>query len=145
MRIRLPAERGGGAGEELGVRCDLSVDLEADNDLERKQFRDQFLRDVRDRVKELATRGYLDAHDVTVDCLLMFIPNEQVYGFVQEHDRAILDDALKRKIVVCSPLTLYAVLAVVFLAVPLVPGWRESEIGRLREHQAWAWLYGVNV
>ena len=34
--------------------------LEANNDLERKQFRDQFLRDVRDRVKELTTRGYLD-------------------------------------------------------------------------------------
>jgi DNA recombination protein RmuC len=91
--------------------------LEADNDLERQKFRDQFLRDVRDRVKELATRGYLDANDVTVDCLLMFIPNEQVYGFVQEHDRAILDDALKHKIVVCSPLTLYAVLAVVRQAV----------------------------
>jgi DNA recombination protein RmuC len=91
--------------------------LEANNEIERKQFRDQFLRDVRDRVKELTTRGYLDAHDVTVDCLLMFIPNEQVYGFVQEHDRSILDDALKHKIVVCSPLTLYAVLAVVRQAV----------------------------
>src|SRR5690242_20293751 len=91
--------------------------LEATNDLERKQFRDQFLRDVRDRVKELTTRGYLDANDVTVDCLLMFIPNEQVYGFVQENDRSILDDALKHKIVVCSPLTLYAVLAVVRQAV----------------------------
>jgi DNA recombination protein RmuC len=90
--------------------------LEADNDLERKQFRDQFLRDVRDRVKELMTRGYL-AGDDTVDCLLMFIPNEQVYGFVQENDRSILDDALRNKIVVCSPLTLYAVLAVVRQAV----------------------------
>ena len=91
--------------------------LEATNELERKQFRDQFLRDVRDRVKELTTRGYLDATDATVDCLLMFIPNEQVYGFVQENDRTILDDALKHKIVVCSPLTLYAVLAVVRQAV----------------------------
>jgi DNA recombination protein RmuC len=91
--------------------------LEATNDLERKQFRDQFLRDVRDRVKELTTRGYLDATDETVDCLLMFIPNEQVYGFVQESDRSILDDALRHKIVVCSPLTLYAVLAVVRQAV----------------------------
>ena len=47
----------------------------------------------------------------------MFIPNEQVYGFVQENDRSILDDALRNKIVVCSPLTLYAVLAVVRQAV----------------------------
>jgi len=91
--------------------------LEATSELERKQFRDQFLRDVRDRVKELTTRGYLDAADDTVDCLLMFIPNEQVYGFVQEHDRTILDDAMRHKIVVCSPLTLYAVLAVVRQAV----------------------------
>jgi DNA recombination protein RmuC len=91
--------------------------LEADNDIERKQFRDQFLRDVRDRVKELTTRGYLDATDETVDCLLMFIPNEQVYAFVHENDRSILDDAMRNKIVVCSPLTLYAVLAVVRQAV----------------------------
>jgi DNA recombination protein RmuC len=91
--------------------------LEANNEMERKQFRDQFLRDVRDRVKELTGRGYLDATDETVDCLLMFIPNEQVYAFVHEHDRAILDDAMRNKIVVCSPLTLYAVLAVVRQAV----------------------------
>jgi DNA recombination protein RmuC len=48
---------------------------------------------------------------------LLFIPNEQVYAFVQEHDRDVLDDALRHKIVLCSPLTLYAVLAVVRQAV----------------------------
>jgi DNA recombination protein RmuC len=91
--------------------------LEAGNDIERKARRDQFLRDVRERVKELTTRGYLDAADETVDCLLLFIPNEAVYAFVQEHDREILDDALRNKVVLCSPLTLYAVLAVVRQAV----------------------------
>src|SRR6478736_8585291 len=91
--------------------------LEAHNDVERARYRDQFLRDVRDRVKELRTRGYLDAADETVDCLLLFIPNEQVYAFVQEHDRDAIDDAMRHKIVLCSPLTLYAVLAVVRQAV----------------------------
>jgi DNA recombination protein RmuC len=91
--------------------------LEADNDVERARYRDQFLRDVRDRVKELTARGYLDAADETVDCLLLFIPNEQVYAFVQEHDRDAIDDAMRKKIVLCSPLTLYAVLAVVRQAV----------------------------
>ena len=72
---------------------------------------------MRDRVRELTTRGYLDAGDETVDCLLLFIPNEQVYAFVQEHDRGLIDDAMRNKIVLCSPLTLYAVLAVVRQAV----------------------------
>jgi DNA recombination protein RmuC len=87
--------------------------LDAPSADERARCRDQFLRDVRGRVKELVGRGYLDAGDHTVDCLLLFIPNEQVYAFVQEHDPALLDDALRHKIVLCSPLTLYAVLAVV--------------------------------
>ena len=39
----------------------------------------------------------------------------------------------------------YAVLAVVFFVLPLVPALRGSEIAGLREQQAWAWLYGVNV
>ena len=45
--------------------------------------------------------------------MLLFIPNEQVYAFIHETDRDLLDDALKNKVIVCSPLTLYAILAVV--------------------------------
>jgi DNA recombination protein RmuC len=109
--------------------------LEATNDVERAQRRDQFLRDVRDRIKELTARGYLDAADETVDCLLLFIPNEQVYAFVQEHDRDAIDDAMRRKIVLCSPLTLYAVLAVVRQAVDNFRLERTSNeiLGLLRE------------
>jgi peptidoglycan/LPS O-acetylase OafA/YrhL len=39
----------------------------------------------------------------------------------------------------------YGVLAVVFFGLPLVPALQGSEVAGLREHQAWAWLYGVNV
>jgi len=39
----------------------------------------------------------------------------------------------------------YGVLAIVFFVVPAIPGLRDSEIAALRDHQAWAWLYGVNV
>jgi DNA recombination protein RmuC len=91
--------------------------LEADGATERSARREQFLRDVRARVKELSARDYLDARSETIDCLLLFIPNENVYAFVNEHDRQLLDDALRNKIVLCSPLTLYAVLAVIRQAV----------------------------
>ena len=45
--------------------------------------------------------------------LLLFIPNESVYGFIHENDAGLLDDALGQKVVLCSPTTLFAVLAVV--------------------------------
>jgi DNA recombination protein RmuC len=75
--------------------------------------RDAFLKDVRARVRELTGRGYVDPAGGTLDYVLLFLPNESIYSFVHEHDPGLLDEALARKVVLCSPLTLYAVLAVV--------------------------------
>lgn len=74
---------------------------------------DAFLKDVRGRVRELTGRGYVDPAGGTLDYVLLFLPNESIYAFVHEHDPGLLDEALRRKVVLCSPLTLYAVLAVV--------------------------------
>jgi DNA recombination protein RmuC len=105
------------------VRMDVKFPLDnylryvrAAGDPERDQARSAFLRDARGHVRALARRDYLDP-DVTVDCLLLFIPNEQVYGFLHETDPSLLDDALRQKVVLCSPMTLFAVLAVIRQAV----------------------------
>jgi DNA recombination protein RmuC len=87
--------------------------LDSESDLERKRFRDDFLRDVRSRVRELAARDYAGGRGDTLDCVLLFIPNEALYGFIQEHDASILEEALRHNVVCCSPLTLFAVLAVI--------------------------------
>ena len=86
--------------------------LEADNDRDAHERRSQFLRDVRDRVKELTGRGYSDSA-TTLGYILLFIPNEAVYGFVHENDTDLLDVALRNRVVLCSPSTLFAVLGVV--------------------------------
>lgn len=87
--------------------------LDADDEPTRQGFRTQFLRDVRTRIKEVTTRDYIDPAAGTVDYVLVFIPNEQIYGFIHEQDATLLDDAMRQKVVLCSPLTLYAILAVI--------------------------------
>jgi DNA recombination protein RmuC len=72
-----------------------------------------FLRDVRARVRELAGRDYVDPEAGTVDFVLMFIPNDQLLTFIHEHDPSLLDDALRQKVVCCSPLSLFPVLQIV--------------------------------
>lgn len=91
--------------------------LEATTDAERDTFAKAFLRDVRGRVKELSTRtGYIDA-DATLDEVLLFIPNESVWAFIHERDPQLIDVALTQKVVLCSPVSLFAVLAVIRQAV----------------------------
>ncbi len=86
--------------------------LDADTDAERGRHTKSFVADVRTHVRSLAGRGYIDHRD-TVDCLLLFIPNEAVYAFLHESDPDIVDVALGQQVVLCSPSTLFAVLAVV--------------------------------
>lgn len=91
--------------------------LEAKTETDRKAHRELFLRDVRLRIKEVQTRDYINPAENTVDYVIVFIPNEQVYGFIQEQDSSIAEEAIKNKVILCSPLTLYAVLAVIRQAI----------------------------
>jgi len=87
--------------------CDATCELES------RRYKEDFLRDVKARVKELSSRDYIDAAGGTVDFVLLFIPNEQLYAFIHEHDGEILDAAVRQRVVFCSPLTLFAVLALI--------------------------------
>jgi DNA recombination protein RmuC len=87
--------------------------LEAATDGERDAARAAFLRDVRRRIVEVSRRDYVDPASGTLDQVLLFLPNEHLYGFVHQSDPGLIDLALQHKVVLCSPLTLFAVLAVI--------------------------------
>jgi len=108
-------------GRHLHMDVKFPVDnylrhLEATTDAERDATAKAFLRDVRSRVKELSGRGYIDP-DATLDEVLLFIPNESVWAFIHEQDPQLIDTALGQKVVLCSPVSLFAVLAVIRQAV----------------------------
>lgn len=91
--------------------------LEADGESDKEGYKNQFLRDVKGRIKEVTTRDYINPEENTVDYVIVFIPNEQVYAFINENDSSLLDEALNKKVILCSPITLYAILAVIRQAV----------------------------
>jgi DNA recombination protein RmuC len=88
--------------------------LDAHTDAERQAHRTAFLRDVRARVRELAKRDYArESSRESVDYVLLFLPNEQLTGFIHEADPRLIDDAMEQRVVMCSPLTLFAFLGVI--------------------------------
>jgi len=89
----------------------------ADNDLEKEAEKKAFLKDVRNRVKEVAKRSYINPEGGTVDYVLLFIPNESIYAFLNQEDIDLIDFSLENKILLCSPITLYAVLSLIRQAV----------------------------
>lgn len=91
--------------------------LKVDSKSEKERFLKNFLRDVKNKIKEVTTRDYINPEQNTLDYVLLFIPNEQIYAFIHEQDRSILDEGIKNRVIFCSPITLFAVLAVIRQAV----------------------------
>jgi len=100
----------------MDVKFPLNNYLQMVNAAETAQkdmFLKQFLSDVKNRIKEIQGREYISPADGTLDFVMLFIPNEQVFGFIQEADPGIMDMALKQKVILCSPFTLYATLGII--------------------------------
>ena len=93
--------------------------LNAEAETDRESYRQKFIADTRQKIKEVKTRDYINPEENTVDYALMFIPNEQVFCFIHENCGSIVDDALKDKVILCSPVTLFAVLCVMRQAVQI--------------------------
>ncbi|MFH1601907.1 MAG: DNA recombination protein RmuC, partial [Candidatus Shapirobacteria bacterium] len=92
--------------------------IEAETEVEKEKFRLDFMKDVKARIKEVTTRDYINPEQNTLYFVIMFIPNEQIYTFVyQQQDSIIFDEGMKNKVVICSPINLFAVLVVIRQAI----------------------------
>ena len=91
--------------------------IAAESDSEKESEKKLFLTDVRNRINEVSKRGYIDPKGSTVDYVLLFIPNESIYAFLNQEDHELIDFSLKKKILLCSPVTLYAILSLIRQAV----------------------------
>jgi DNA recombination protein RmuC len=87
--------------------------FDSDKKDQQKIEKKQFISDVKTHIKEIAKREYIDPAGGTVDYVLMFIPNEGIYAYLNREGEGIIDFAMEKKVLVCSPLTLYAVLSMI--------------------------------
>lgn len=105
-------------GKTLNMDAKFPLDnylncLEADTADGEERARTQFLKDVRNRLKEVIGRGYIDPANGTLDHVLVFIPNESMYHFILQHGDGIFEEALRTNVVPCSPISLFAILGVI--------------------------------
>ena len=87
--------------------------VEAETEQEAEEHSRAFIRDVRDRTREVVGRDYINPEDNTLDYVLVFIPNEPMYHYIQQHGADVVAEALRNKVVLCSPISLFAILSVI--------------------------------
>ncbi len=83
-----------------------------DSTLKREHLR-QFEKDIRDKIKQITTRDYINPEDNTVDFVIMFIPNEMIFSFIYDKMNDLWSEAMRQKVVLSGPFSFTAVLRLV--------------------------------
>ncbi len=113
MVLRLP----GGKSMAVDAKVPLTAYLEsaAASGVERDRLLADHARAVRAHVDALAAKQYWTGLETSPEFTIAFIPSEPVLAAALEQDPSLLDHAFSRRIVLASPVSLWAVIKTVAL------------------------------
>ena len=79
-----------------------------------KKHLDDFARDVKQKIKEVSTREYINPEENTVDFVILFVPNERIFSYIYDKLGDIWKEALEKKVVIAGPFSFTAILRMVY-------------------------------
>ncbi|GAB4163426.1 MAG: hypothetical protein Fur003_6070 [Candidatus Dojkabacteria bacterium] len=91
----------------------LQSATEARTDEEKSQYIKQFERDVREKIRQVVTRDYINPDEKTVDFVILFIPNEMIFSFIYDKFNDLWKEAMEKKVIFAGPFSFTAILRMV--------------------------------
>ena len=87
--------------------------VECEKAEEKAQHLKHFETDVRQKIKQVTTRDYINPEEKTVDFVILFIPNEMIFSFIYDKFNDTWEEAMAKKVIMAGPFSFTAILRMV--------------------------------
>jgi DNA recombination protein RmuC len=77
------------------------------------EYRKAFEQDIKEKIKQVTTRDYINPNDNTVDFVILFIPNEMIFSYIYENMQEIWTQAMSEKVIFAGPFNFTATLRLI--------------------------------
>ena len=86
---------------------------EAESKDQKSVYHKEFVKDVKEKIRQVTTRDYINPEDKTVDFVILFIPNEMIFSYIYDKMPDVWKEAMANKVILAGPFTFTAVLRMV--------------------------------
>jgi len=91
----------------------LKLAVETEDEQEKSRYLRKFSRDVKEKIKQVTSRDYINPESNTVDFVILFVPNEMVFSYIYDEMNEVWIEAMKKKVILAGPFSFTAILRMI--------------------------------
>jgi DNA recombination protein RmuC len=88
--------------------------IETEDKVNKEKHLKEFAQDVKQKIKEVCTRDYINPEEKTVDFVILFVPNEMIFSFIYENLPDVWNEAMAKKVILAGPFSFLAILRTIY-------------------------------
>jgi len=87
---------------------------EVKSEKEKREYFAKFKTDVKQKIKQITGRDYINPEEKTLDFVILFVPNEMIFSVINDKLYDVVEEANAKKVAIVGPISFITFLRIIY-------------------------------